>query len=74
MRIQTESEAVESDKNRVDRSLRSLSGRLQVLENTRKDAMDRNRDSQKTNLAVTHEYSANLKVRMIGNSKSIVII
>ncbi|KAJ8727957.1 hypothetical protein PYW08_016342 [Mythimna loreyi] len=61
MRIQAELEAVETDKNRVDRSLRTLSGRLQVLERTRKEALDRNHDTEKSNLATTHEYSANLK-------------
>lgn len=63
MRIQAESERVQSECAKVDRSLRDLRGRLEVLERTRKEAVDRNTNAQKANLAITHEYAANLKVR-----------
>nr|CBH09299.1 putative cohesin subunit [Heliconius melpomene] len=61
MRIQAEAERVQSERGKVDRSLRDLRGRLEVLERTRKDAVDKNTSAQKANLAITHEYAANLK-------------
>ncbi|XP_046960067.1 coiled-coil domain-containing protein 40 [Vanessa cardui] len=61
MRIQAESDRVLSERGRVERTLRDLRGRLEVLERTRKDAADRNNMAQKTNLAITHEYAASLK-------------
>ncbi|CAH0398019.1 unnamed protein product [Chilo suppressalis] len=61
MRIQTECENVLMERNRVERSLRSLRGRLEVLERTRKDAVERNQTAQKATQAITHEYVANLK-------------
>ncbi|CAH0701377.1 unnamed protein product [Spodoptera exigua] len=61
MRIQAESETVLADRNRVERSLRSLRGRLEVLERTRKDATERNQHAQRSNLAISHEYAASLK-------------
>ncbi|XP_026490802.2 coiled-coil domain-containing protein 40 [Vanessa tameamea] len=61
MRIQAESDRVLSERGRVERTLRDLRGRLEVLERTRKDAADRNNIAQKTNLAITHEYAASLK-------------
>uniref|UniRef100_A0A2A4JTB2 Coiled-coil domain-containing protein 39 n=1 Tax=Heliothis virescens TaxID=7102 RepID=A0A2A4JTB2_HELVI len=63
MRIQAESEAVALERSRVERSLRTLRGRLQVLEHTRKDATERNQGAQRANLAISHEYAANLKER-----------
>lgn len=63
MRIQAESDTVMADRNRVERSLRTLRGRLEVLERTRKDATERNENAQRSNLAISHEYAANLKVR-----------
>lgn len=64
MRIQAECESVLRDKTNVDRSLRQLRGRLEVLERTRKDAIERNETAQRFNLTVTQEYAANLKVRL----------
>ncbi|CAG9786322.1 unnamed protein product [Diatraea saccharalis] len=61
MRIQTECENVLMERNRVERSLRTLRGRLEVLERTRKDALERNETAQKSTQAITHEYVANLK-------------
>ncbi|XP_039754155.1 coiled-coil domain-containing protein 40 [Pararge aegeria] len=61
MRIQTETERVGQERARVDRNLRDLRGRLEVLERTRKEASERNQVAQRANLAVTHEYTANLK-------------
>ncbi|XP_035433308.2 coiled-coil domain-containing protein 40 [Spodoptera frugiperda] len=61
MRIQAESDTVMADRNRVERSLRTLRGRLEVLERTRKDATERNENAQRSNLAISHEYAANLK-------------
>ncbi|XP_052740436.1 coiled-coil domain-containing protein 40 [Bicyclus anynana] len=61
MRIQSESERIEQERTRVDRFMRDLRGRLEVLERTRKEAADRNHVAQRANLAVTHEYTANLK-------------
>lgn len=49
----------------MDRSLRELRGRLEVLERTRREAFERNENAQKTNVAMTHEYAANLKVSII---------
>ncbi|CAH1645684.1 unnamed protein product [Spodoptera littoralis] len=61
MRIQAESDTVVADRNRVERSLRTLRGRLEVLERTRKDATERNEHAQRSNVAISHEYAANLK-------------
>ncbi|XP_063897908.1 coiled-coil domain-containing protein 40-like [Helicoverpa armigera] len=61
MRIQADSEAVALERSHVERSLRTLRGRLQVLEHTRKDATERNQGAQRTNLSISHEYAANLK-------------
>ncbi|XP_034830510.1 coiled-coil domain-containing protein 40 [Maniola hyperantus] len=61
MRIQAETERIDQERARVDRSLRDLRGRLEVLERTRKEAAERNQFAQRANLAVTHEYTANLK-------------
>ncbi|CAB3253752.1 unnamed protein product [Arctia plantaginis] len=58
---QAECETVLMERARVERSLRELRGRLEVLERTRRDAFERNENAQKTNLAMTHEYAANLK-------------
>lgn len=65
MRIQAETERIGQERARVDRSLRDLRGRLEVLERTRKDAAQRNQVAQRANLAVTHEYTANLKVKYL---------
>ena len=62
MRIQAEAERVQSERGKVDRGLRDLRGRLEVLERTRKEAVDKNANAQKANIAITHEYAANLKV------------
>ncbi|XP_045497397.1 coiled-coil domain-containing protein 40 [Colias croceus] len=61
MRIQAECERVDEEKSRVERTLRELRGRLEVLERTRKDSTERNECAHKTNLAITHEYAASLK-------------
>ncbi|XP_037872586.1 CAP-Gly domain-containing linker protein 1 [Bombyx mori] len=61
MRIQAERDTVQQERGKVERSLRELRGRLEVLERTRKEANERNDTAQKSNLSVTHEYSANLK-------------
>ncbi|CAH0579188.1 unnamed protein product [Chrysodeixis includens] len=61
MRIQAESESILQERTRVDRSLRTLRGKLEGLERTRKDADERNQVAQRTNMAISHEYSANLK-------------
>lgn len=63
MRIQAEAESIASEKGRVDRSLRDLQGRLELLERTRKDATERNQNCLRVTQSVTHEYTANLKVR-----------
>lgn len=63
MRIQAESESVLQERKRVDRSLRMLRGKLEVLERTRKDADERNQVAHRTNAAMSHEYSASLKVQ-----------
>ncbi|XP_052759423.1 myosin-3 [Galleria mellonella] len=61
MRIQAECENVLQERGRVERSLRTLRGQLEVLERARKDAGDRNRGAQRGNQAITLEYAANLK-------------
>ncbi|XP_026725208.1 coiled-coil domain-containing protein 40 [Trichoplusia ni] len=61
MRIQAESESVLQERKRVDRSLRMLRGKLEVLERTRKDADERNQIAHRTNAVMSHEYSASLK-------------
>ncbi|XP_045525962.1 coiled-coil domain-containing protein 40 isoform X2 [Pieris brassicae] len=61
MRIQAECLHVDEEKARVERSLRELRGRLELLERTRKDSTERNQNAIKANVAVTHEYVANLK-------------
>ncbi|KAL0892816.1 hypothetical protein ABMA27_014509 [Loxostege sticticalis] len=61
MRIQAECENVLTERGRVERCLRSLRGRLEVLERTRKDAAERNVSAQRATQAITHEYVANLK-------------
>ncbi|XP_038212034.1 coiled-coil domain-containing protein 40 [Zerene cesonia] len=61
MRIQAECERVDGERARVERTLRELRGRLEVLERTRKDSTERNQYAHKTNVAITHEYAANLK-------------
>lgn len=62
MRIQADAENIERERARVDRTLRDLQGKLEVLERNRKDATERNQNAQRTNQAVTFEYTANLKV------------
>ncbi|CAK1595867.1 unnamed protein product [Parnassius mnemosyne] len=61
MRIQAECERIAQERTNVDRSLRSLRGRLEVIQRTRKDAVERNAGAQRTNAAITHEYTASLK-------------
>ncbi|XP_075973256.1 lethal (2) 41Ab [Anticarsia gemmatalis] len=61
MRIQAECENVVQERGRVDRSLRELRGRLEVLERTRKDTLERNEMALRANVATSHEYTANLK-------------
>ncbi|CAK1547011.1 unnamed protein product [Leptosia nina] len=61
MRIQAECGHVDEERAKVERSLRELRGRLEVLERTRKDSTERNQNALKTNNAITHEYAANLK-------------
>ncbi|KAJ0177053.1 hypothetical protein K1T71_007062 [Dendrolimus kikuchii] len=61
MRIQVECENVSLERAHVDRNLRELRGRLEVLQRTRKDSMEKNDSAQRCNLAITHEYAANLK-------------
>ncbi|XP_030024984.1 coiled-coil domain-containing protein 40 isoform X2 [Manduca sexta] len=61
MRIQAECEHVLQERAGVERALRELRGRLEVLERTRKDAAEKNDVAQRSTLAVTHEYTANLK-------------
>lgn len=63
MRIQADCDAVNADKARVDRALRDLRGQLELLQRTRKDASDRNQSQNHATVALTQEYSANLKVR-----------
>lgn len=63
MRIQAESESVLQERKRVDRSLRMLRGKLEVLERTRKDADERNQVAHRTNVVMSHEYAASLKVK-----------
>lgn len=65
MRIQAECENIENEKTKVNRSLRDLRGRLEVLQRTRKDTTERNDSSERENTSVTFEYSANLKVIII---------
>ncbi|XP_072932201.1 coiled-coil domain-containing protein 40 [Epargyreus clarus] len=61
MRIEAECEHVSQEQGRVERSLRALRGRLELLQRSRKDATERNESSQRMNNAMTHEYAANLK-------------
>ncbi|XP_050670770.1 girdin isoform X2 [Leptidea sinapis] len=61
LRVQAECEHVDEERASVDRSLRELRGRLEVLERTRKESNERNDHLQKANLAISHEYAANLK-------------
>lgn len=62
MRYQAHCENIAQERQKVERSLRDLRGRLEVLERSRKEANERNQGAQRANLAITHEYSANLKV------------
>lgn len=62
MRIEAEGERVLLEQARTERNLRELRGRLELLERTRKEATEKNQSAQRANLAITHEYSANLKV------------
>ncbi|KOB65648.1 putative cohesin subunit [Operophtera brumata] len=48
-------------RSRVERTLRELAGKLEVLERTKKDSLERNDNAQRTNIATTYGYSANLK-------------
>ncbi|XP_049869370.1 coiled-coil domain-containing protein 40-like [Pectinophora gossypiella] len=61
MHIQANLETVHQERIKVDRQLRDLRGQLEVLERTRKEANERNQCTQRVNLALTHEYTANLK-------------
>ncbi|GBP75197.1 Coiled-coil domain-containing protein 40 [Eumeta japonica] len=61
MQVTAECEAVANERAAVDRSLRDLRGRLEVLARNRKEVADRNQQAEKSNMAVTHEYVANLK-------------
>ncbi|XP_059059138.1 GRIP and coiled-coil domain-containing protein 2 [Achroia grisella] len=61
MRIQAECDKVVQERGWVERSLRELRGRLEVVERARKNAGDRNRGAQRGNQALTLEYAANLK-------------
>ncbi|KAM3964343.1 LOW QUALITY PROTEIN: lethal (2) 41Ab [Aphomia sociella] len=61
MRIQAECESLSAERGAVERSLRGLRGRLQLLQRGRTDAGERNSDAQRCNQALTHEYNANLK-------------
>lgn len=55
---------IKQERITVDRTLRDLRSRLQVLERNRKEANDRNQNAHRYNLAITHEYTANLKVSL----------
>ncbi|CAG9584554.1 unnamed protein product [Danaus chrysippus] len=61
MRIEAEGERVLLEQAKTERNLRELRGRLELLERTRKEATEKNQSAQRANLAITHEYSANLK-------------
>ncbi|XP_053607595.1 coiled-coil domain-containing protein 40 [Plodia interpunctella] len=61
MRIQVDCDNVAQEQVRVERVLRDLRGQLEVLQRTRKDAAERNVNAQRANVAITHEYTANLK-------------
>jgi hypothetical protein len=62
MRIQAGCEHVAQERARVERSLRELRGRLEVLERARKFAADRNDSAHRAMQALTHQYLAGLKV------------
>lgn len=55
-------EGIRQERTKVERALRDLRARLQLLEKNRKEANDRNLNAHRYNLAITHEYTANLKV------------
>lgn len=57
-------EGIRQERTKVERALRDLRARLQLLEKNRKEANDRNMNAHRYNLAITHEYTANLKVRI----------
>ncbi|XP_041978695.1 myosin-16-like [Aricia agestis] len=61
MRTQAEKEHIIEEKQRVDRTLRSLRGRLEVLERERKSAAESHQSAQLDQQAVAYNYSANLK-------------
>ncbi|CAG9093500.1 unnamed protein product [Plutella xylostella] len=61
LRIQAECDSVTEERNKVDQSLRSLRGKLEVLEHNRKDAIDQNNQKERSILTIAQEYNANLK-------------
>lgn len=57
-------EGIRQERAQVERTLRDLRARLQLLEKNRKEANERNLNAHRYNLAITHEYTANLKVKI----------
>ncbi|XP_073944706.1 coiled-coil domain-containing protein 40-like [Choristoneura fumiferana] len=61
MRIQADIESVTAERAGVERVLRELRGRLEVMERARRDAGERGEALRRDHQALTHDYAAKLK-------------